>query len=517
MKHIRQSCAALALVLLMLAGCAPGQAPESGSSSRQPDLLPTAAAALKSADPSAITAGGSGLTGQGAVVRVTSTLLSQVAGLLSGAQAEPVQMDSISGGNVGQFLIQGQTKSGYLSVDLYGCPPDHALYPNRTVVWLQYGDQGGQYLADRSLYDGVMDLARQNLHQNLLTLEGTRTELHFSSSYASIKAEGFTLQGALNLNGVLVCCFYQSDRSVTRLEAVRLSSGQSLYSDEEPGLCRLQTLPVPTVPGYDFALYCPNRVVLRSSADPAKEKSVALPKAMLDLLGQSGSPCDNYSVDLNNGAMAVANDSGLWYGRLSGSAAPRLLVAAADLPALLGDSARQPQFSETVEPSLLLRQARILDGGQVVTAEMIAPGAQSGAIALVTHSLVTGASRCYAGVFSAMMGAADYPSDTTVAALGDYVTLIDLTSGSTTVVQGVPILEMSADYRTFAGIANTQNDQGTTVHQLYVYQPAGANTRSTLLTATGDQFYLMRVVPGYALCACEDSSSSQVIAVPLFS
>lgn len=106
-------------------------------------------------------------------VRMSRALVEGIANLLTVSPFERVEMRSIEGEeDLGYQQVSVLGGGKVCSLELFLCGESHELYPGKTVLWLQVGDETGQYLFGGEVYDGIARLVGKNTLPDAVSLEG---------------------------------------------------------------------------------------------------------------------------------------------------------------------------------------------------------------------------------------------------------------------------------------------------------------------------------------------------------
>lgn len=429
-------------------------------------------------------------------VKMSRPLVEGIVNLLTTSPFETVEMSSIEGdGDLGYQQISLPGSGKVCSLELFLCGEDHARYPGKTVLWLQVGDETGQYLFDGAVYDGVSRLVGKNTVPDTLTLEGEYLPL--SSQYAD--QGGPYVREVLQLGGVLLVC-YEDAQGNALFEAFKTSGGETLYDFAvEAGVDRVEKT---SYNGWDYRMVQQNGVVsYRSVSDPEKSEEVNLPHELWRRLTQPWA--GSYDLDPETGMAVCADEEGVW---LSGPAgAVRQVLSAEGLPEALGN--RYPKDAPEDFPKPRYMEPRLHGGGRMLTAVATIPGAQSDYAALAVCDLIAGTTRFYQN-FGAMRSGMAYPDDMTLVMISDAAdTVLDLATGETR--ESPAMLDRgvtetyTADYDNYLTAQVSHADDGQRRVEL-----AASGGDKPILTAAGGRFYVAGVTPDYALCRYEDGQQS---------
>ncbi|WP_308755004.1 hypothetical protein [uncultured Anaerotruncus sp.] len=429
-------------------------------------------------------------------VRMSRALVEGIANLLTVSPFERVEMRSIEGeGDLGYQQVSVLGGGKVCSLELFLCGESHALYPGKTVLWLQVGEETGQYLFDGAVYDDIARLVGKNTVPDVVSLEGEFLPLDSQNS-ASQDAYPREL---LQLGGILLVRCEDADGKAL-FEAFDTSSGEALYDfASETGIDRMEKT---SYNGWDYRIVQENGVVsYRSASDPEKSEEVNLPLALWRRLEQPWT--GSYDLDPAAGLAVCADEEGVW---LSGPGdTVRRALSSDGLPGVLGD--RYPADLPGDFPKPRYTEPRLHGGGRILTAVVTIPGSQSDYAALAVCDLAAGTTGYYRN-FGAMRSGTAYPGDLTVVMRSDTVdTVLDLSTGETRespvmIDRGVREL-YTADYENYLSARSSRADDGQSLVELAAY-----GEDKPLFTAAGGQFHVAGVTPDYAICRYRDGQQA---------
>ena len=499
----RWLCALLALALcLFAAGCvqppvegpAPAKEPARPAPEKTDDpLLLAMEAELTGARPGDVRIDP---PGEFQRVRMSRALVEGIANLLTVSPFERVEMRSIEGEeDLGYQQVSVLGGGKVCSLELFLCGESHELYPGKTVLWLQVGDETGQYLFGGEVYDGIARLVGKNTLPDAVSLEGEYLPLDSPDP----GSQDLYPRELLQLGGVLLVRYEDADGKAL-FEAFDTSSGEALYDfSPEAGIDRMERT---SFNGWDYRLVQDNGVVsYRSASDPEKSEEYRLPLELWRRM--SGERPGGYDLDPASGAAACADGEGVWLAGPGGTV--RRALSSDSLAEALGD--RYPANAPEDFPQPRYTEPRLHGGGRLLTAVASIPGAQSDYAALAVCDLVAGTVGYYRN-FGAMRSGTAYPDDMTVVMRSDTVdTVLDLSTGETRespvmLDRGVREL-FTADYENYLSVRTSRADDGQNLVELTAY-----GEDKPLFTASGGQFYVAGVTPDYALCRYRDGQQA---------
>lgn len=436
-------------------------------------------------------------------VRVTRELLQEIGDALLAGNPEPLDppLRSVSGSGKSIVLQFPFGDEQHAIIEMFG---DAEEKPDRTVMWLQLGEDYAQYTLESSAFDKIYELVAANTYPKELLLEGDHVR-YVPEGIASDEVY-FSLKDVLEVDGVLL--FLWGRQNDYRLDTVNPQTGKAESVWEYTAPQEFDWMPLKLeradYAGFDYRILGQGMAVYRSSQDPSVSKVFEAPKEIL----QSGR--FSYDVYPKKGLIAYSADDGVYVG--TENKMIRILNHKNALPPSKPGETGQP---EEFDP--YYGEVRLLNEGRHLAAAVIYPGSQSGLHALVLVEIETGKATLYEDLFSAMIAEVSYPDDRTIAASAldmEWVTMIDAVSGQSTRLP-FEAYANTHDFKTWVNLQQGRGGDGVPSGFVTAYRADAPDSTRQLLKVTGENAYIAKVTSNYTILICRDSREAFAAIIPL--
>lgn len=398
-------------------------------------------------------------------VRVTEGLMKELRELFTGGDltrlSEP--MRGISG-DYSTAMLQFRNNNTFAILEVFSAGErGKNAHADKTVIWLQLGDEIAHYTAPAAFYERMNALLNSYTFDKTISVQGNAAALTLPDENAS------NLFDAFELGDLLVLC--RGNERITRVDLIRpadRSVAASIVSQNP--VDRVEPLPG----GTGVRLYTA-REMRDYGIDGALKHELGLNDAVKGLLSsQTNSFCER------DGAILFVGARGVYY--MSGpQAAPKLVLPNAPLTEMLADRLPKDMPSE-LSPNYIY--PRLLNGGNTAVVSIELPGSQSGLAGISILDLKTGKIAHHTDLFAAMMAMVSYPDDKTVVAQGNGVTRIDLSTGARSRAEVDALDTSTADGLHFARMTLGRNAEGYPTNSLVTFR-AGENGQHRLISTGG--------------------------------
>lgn len=349
------------------------------------------------------------LPGSGKWVEVTSDLLLGMAETLCYGSFEKVNMDSVTDPKDELMLTGG---SPYCGIQLYLTSDD------KTLLWLQVGEEMGQYQYDAEVFAELKALADAATKESVLALEGDSTALDSIHAYP----EDWVMGVVQNAGGSRVAVAYQgyhgtNDDATSAFEVFDAESGASLYyTSFDAGITAFEAT---YMDGYDCILtFDDGHVEYRQLTEPETPSSHSLPQALLDKLAEpveSGPDLRGFTIAPAYGLTVYTDKDGVYLSRSGG--APRLVVPSSAITPENTGAKYEPTDPE-MAPCFM--NPHVTNGGASIVLEVIYPDSQDGLAGIMVYDVSSGNTVWLQESFRlGMLTEIAFPRDDTVAVMGE--------------------------------------------------------------------------------------------------
>lgn len=438
-------------------------------------------------------------------VYVTKELLRDIGNAILSGNPKRLEPPARGATNAGQdIMVQfpfGDNQ--YACIQLFS---DTDEQPDKTLMWLQLGEEMSQYTLEPSVFDEVQKLVSAQTFSKELVLEGDYVRYApLSVNMSGIFHSGLYLEDVLETGGKLLFLWREEDGFW--LEAVNPETGEAevIWEYASPKDSHWESLKLEEADygQFDYRITGSRVVIYRSSGNPAASKIFEAPIDAGDGSGRS-----SFDIHPGTGQIAYSKDDGVYTGLENHMVK---ILDNKDTP----QPSRGEMSPVPEEFSAYYGEVHLLNGGRQLAALVIHPGSQSGRQSLVLVDIDTGHVTAFDNLFSAMVADVRYIGDKTIAAISlEQVTIIDAESKQTE-RRLFDVEALTNDFNIYVALRQIKDETGIPRGSITAYKLEPPSQEQQMLRVTGENAQLSKVTAHYAILLCKDSKDAFIAMVPL--